>query len=1054
MTLRTFVRSTVKAGRNLMIAAAFVAFGAAGAVAQNAGTVTGLVRDAVSLAPLAGAQVSLEGTTIGGLVNNAGRYLLLNVPAGTYTVNVTMIGYSLGSQSVTVSAGGTATADFTLREQALSLEGVVVTGTAGQARRREVGNAIESVGSRDIEIAAVTTASDVLQGRAAGVQIGGTEGSPGAGSEIRIRGNSSVTQSNRPLIYIDGVRMETNTLNNSDEAAATPMALDGINPNDIDRIEVVKGPAATTLYGTEAAGGVIQIFTKRGNAGGSAWTLSVDGGASVMPHQGPRDGDDVDVLANDFSLNNPDIYPDGTLGVDFLIPAGADINPNGLRLNDCASGHNISSIFPNHPAGNIDGAGQGYSAEPGCPESGSWFRDAYMQRYNLSVRGGGETATYFVSGRWADEQGTVQTPQNVLDQGIDDQGQQSYNLRANVQFQPFDGLDISLNNMYTRRNIAWIPNGNNASGLFLNVLRGTRGYTPGNDDSLVLINNVNSYLSQWVTSASLGWSPTADFSHRLNFGMDYTYADYVDFKPFGNYENPLGSRENSQNSDRNMTFDYNGSWRTDVTESIASSFSWGGQIYEEFSWSLTGTDGVFAGPGAQLVGGGTDQRVGEGRLTVRSGGFFLQEQVGLGDRLFLTGGVRWDGFSTFGSGFGLAAYPKVSAAYTLSDESFFPQGTFIDALKLRAAWGKSGRAPGAFDAVKIYAATQADANVPGLVISNLGNADLGPEISTELEAGFETSLLDGRASFDFTWYDQTTTDALIGIPPAPSFGTSKETLTNLGETANSGIELVANFVPMRTDNLEWSISGTYSTNKSEIVDLGGLEDAGFNLQVGYPIGVEFDALAVGGTKPAANGNPAVSCGVLDKGCNPVRSTEVLGVTFPTKLFSVGTRLTLNQALTLDALFEGQRGHFRAAGEGWATARRETWPACYGIQNQYYADGGSKDLNGDKVADGYANLNSAQITTCLGSTAWGMWTDQSDFMRLRSATVSYRLPEGLIPGTRSATLMLQGKNLFTWTKYQGLDPEAMDRGNSQGEYAFGYYNAAPPRVFILNLTVNF
>ncbi|MCH1571020.1 MAG: SusC/RagA family TonB-linked outer membrane protein [Longimicrobiales bacterium] len=1006
MALRTFVQSSVKAARNLAIALAFAAFSAVGVAAQNTGTVTGLVRDAASLAPLAGAQVAVEGTGIGGLVNNVGRFLLLNVPAGTQTVNVTIIGYGAGSQTVSVTAGGTATLDFEMREQALSLEGVIVTGTAGQARRREVGNSIESIGSSDIGVAAITDVSNVLQGRAAGVSITGTDGQVGAGSEIRIRGNSSISQSNRPLIYIDGVRMENNSLMQADEGAAGTMAIDGINPNDIDRIEIVKGPAATTLYGTEAAGGVIQIFTKRGSAGAPAWTLTVDGGQSVMGHQGPLTDSDVKVMANAFTENNLDVYPTGDFDVDYLLPSGDIGNNNGLRLNDCASGVNMSALYPSI---------NNYGAEPGCPESGSWFRDAYMQRYNLSIRGGGETATYFVSGRYADENGVV-----------DPQGQDSYNLRANVQFQPFDGLDVSLNNMYTKRNISWIPNGNNASGLFLNVLRGERGYTPDNDDSLVLFNDILTNQSQWVTSASIGWSPTADFSHRLNFGMDYTYVDFVDFKPYDNYENPLGDRENDTYNDRNMTFDYNGSWRTDVTDAVSSSFSWGGQVYEEYSWQLNGFDSDFAGPGEQLLGDGTDPGINENRLTVRSGGFFLQEQIGFGDRLFLTGGVRWDGFSTFGEGFGLAAYPKVAAAYTISDESFFPD-IGVDALKLRGAWGRSGRAPGAFDAVKVYEATQADEVIPALIIGNLGNADLGPEVSEEIELGFETSLFEGRASIDFTYFDQTTTDALIGVAEAPSFGTEEQTLRNLGETTNTGYEAILNVTPLRTDNLDWNVNFSYSHSESEITDLGPLENAGFNLQLGFPIGVEYDDVVM---------NPGQVGAASDA------ETQVLGVVFPTDIMAIGTRLTFNQSLTLDLLAESQMGHVRGIGIGWATARRETWPACFGIQNEFNNNGNT-------------NLTPQQVNTCVpGQIDWGMWTQNADFIKLRSASLSYRLPDDLVPGTRSVSLALQGKNLWQSTDYQGLDPEATDRGLDRGEYAFEYYNMAPPRILILNLTVNF
>ncbi len=1006
MTLRMFAKRTANALRNLTVALAFVAFGAVGVAAQNTGTVTGLVRDAATLQPLAGAQVSVEGTGVGGLVNNVGRFLLLNVPAGQQTINVTLIGYSAGSQTVSVTAGETATVDFRLREQALALEGVIVTGTAGQARRREVGNVVESINSADIELAAITTASEVLQGRASGLQITSTEGSPGAGSAIRIRGNSSLSQGNEPLIYIDGVRMENGSIfADDDEGGADMSALDGINPADIDRVEVVKGPAATTLYGTEAAGGVIQIFTKRGSAGAPAWSLNVEGGLTNMPLQGPQSASDVGQIQNQFIDENPDLFPSGDLGVDYMLPEGSIGNDNGLRLNDCASGQDMSMYST------IDS----YGAEPGCPESGSWFRDAVQQRYNLSVRGGGETATYFVSGRYADEQGVV-----------DPQGQDSYNVRANIQFQPVNGLDISLNNMYTRRNTVWIPNGNNASGLFLNVLRGERGYTPNNDDSLVLVNDIESYVNQWVTSVSIGWSPTSSLSHRLNFGLDHTSVDFVDFKPFGNYENPEGDREADEQVDRNFTFDYNGSWRTDVTDAVSSSFSWGGQLYEEFNFRLNAFDAVFAGPGDQLLGDGTLPSIGEGRLTIRSGGFFLQEQIGLNDRLFITGGVRWDGFSTFGEGFGLAAYPKVSAAYTVSEESFFPQIAALDALKLRGAWGKSGRAPGAFDAVKIYEATQADEFVPAVIIGNLGNADLGPEISEEIEAGFEMSLFQSRATLDFTWYTQTTNDALISVQEAPSFGTEEATLRNLGETEVKGIETVASFVPVRTDNFEWSINGSYSTNESEILDMGPLENLGFSLRVGQPLRVEYDDIVT---------NPT------EVGVTPDHSSEVVGVLWPEKLYSFGTRFTFNNSLTFDVLAEGQAGFVKTVGIGWATVRRETWPACFGIQDEFNQNG-------------ITNLTAAQQSLCgASSSAWGTWTDKADFIKLRSAALSYRLPDDIIPYAQSVQLSVQGKNLFMITDYQGLDPEATDSGLSN-QTPFEYYNMGPPRVFIFSATVNF
>jgi hypothetical protein len=235
-----------------------------------------------------------------------------------------------------------------------------------------------------------------------------------------------------------------------------------------------------------------------------------------------------------------------------------------------------------------------------------------------------------------------------------------------------------------------------------------------------------------------------------------------------------------------------------------------------------------------------------------------------------------------------------------------------------------------------------------------------------------------------------------------------------------------NFVPVRTDNIEWSVSGSYSTNDSEIVDMGPLQNLGFSLRVGQPIRVEYDE---------------VLSNYGEVGVAPQWDNEPLGVLWPTKLFSIGTRLTLNQSLTLDVLGEGQGGHVRTIGVGWATVRRETWPACFGILEEWNANGN-------------ANLTTQQQATCAPAhSSWGAWTDNADFFKIRSATIAYRLPDNWVPRTRSVTLSLQGKNLFQMTDYQGLDAETYDTG-AGGNTPYEYYNMGPPKVFIFNVRMNF
>ncbi len=921
--------------------------------AQGTGTVSGTVTNVTTGTPVAGAQISIVGTTLGTLTGNVGDYTIANVPAGQHTVRVEFIGFGAVEEQIAVQAGATVTADFELRTEAISLDAVVVTGTAGQARRREIGNSISQISTQQIELAAVADVADVLQGRVSGLTIMDNSGQIGTGSSIRLRGNSSINMSNTPLIYVDGVRIEKSPTGSDGEVGQSPIALDILNPNDIERIEVIKGPAATTLYGTEASSGVIQIFTKRGAPGAPAWNASIDQGFHRMPHVGPS----------------------------------SDVNPTGLNLNDCTH-------------------------EPGCPASGSWFRDGHIQRYNLSVRGGGDQANYFASGHWGRQNGVVD-PQHLTE----------YSVRANLSFRPLENLQINFNNLYSRRNIQWIPDGNNADGFLLNVLRGDKGYTPENDDALLLLMDLLQEINHYTTGMQMTWNPIPAISQRLNVGLDYETSDLQDYKPWGYYSALEGDREDDQQQDRNLTLDYTGSWAADLG-AISSSFSWGGQMYDEYSYGLNGFDSRFAGPGDQLLGDGTIRDVDEGRTRVRSGGFFVQEMVGWRDRLFITGGIRWDGFSTFGDDFGLATYPKISAAYTVSDEDFFPAA--LGTMKLRAAYGVSGKAPSVFDAARIYEATAGDEAQPAVILANFGNPDLGPERSEEVEFGLEGGLFDGRVFYEFTRYDQTTNEALICISEAPSLGTEECTLRNLGRVSNKGTEFMVSVVPLRGETLEWEVTGRYGTNNNRIEDLGGLEDLGNAYQVGLPLPAVFDDRVM---------NPD-AVGEL-----PVYEDQFIGPNYPTDTYSLSTRVTFLRRLTLDLLGEGQSGHWLANGPGYQNMRRRAWPPCYAIQEMID--------NGET-----AQLTAGQRATCDPNRSdQGVHTHPADFFKLRSATIAYQLPDGLVPLATSATLRLQARNLFTITDYPGLDPESED-GGAGGTFRNEYYNLPSPRSFILNLTVNF
>ena len=1015
--LRLAFRSTFTAAVAVMLAWA-------PAQAQT-GTVTGTVRDATNGQPIPGAQVSIPALNIGALANNVGRFLLLNVPAGTHTVQVQYIGYGTETQEVTVAAGQTVTVDFRLRSEAISLEGVVVTGTAGAARRREIGNSIAQLNESVIEAAPVSNVSQVLQGRTLGATVLSNGGQVGAGSTIRLRGNNSITQGNSPLIYVDGVRMRSTGLIHSDEANQQANPLDDINPDDIERIEVIKGAAATTLYGTEAAGGVIQIFTKRGAAGAPAWSLSIDQGLNTLGHIGPD----------------------------------PDVNPTGLGLNNCNFTGNDK--FP--------GGDDMFPADPSCPASGSWLKNGHIQRYNLSVRGGAERMNYFLSASWSNERGVFNTEAcGTDDQGArvcgkdagyenPDQGEKSYSVRGNFSFSPLEELDIRFNSFYNHKNIDWVPDGNNAEGLLLNVFRGGSDYT-SDVDGKVLQMRLNNLNDHFVTGVNVLYNPGAGMSHRLNAGLDWTRYTYYEERPWGFFYVPLGNREVDSRTFRKLTLDYAGTWEADLF-GVQSSFSWGGQLYNDFSSGINGFGRDFAGPGDKILESGAITEAFEYNSTVTSGGFFFQEQIGIQDKLFLTAGLRVDGHSAFGQDFGLAPYPKVSASYIISDEGFYPEswGT----LKLRAAMGEAGKAPGLFDAARTWASVAGDDGKPAVTPDNLGNPELGPERTREIEFGFEGSTWNDRITFEYTYYDQTTFDALVRVRQLPSGGFVGTQLENVGEVKNKGHELFVNATVVATDGFSWDIGGRYSTNNSTVEDLGGLE----SINLGWR---NYIRAPVECTEELSNGTDFDGNGFIGKGCTPGEiikfplpafchdrvqnpdevaapkyAEQCLGPTTPSRTYSINTSLTIGERLTIDLLGEGMGGHWLSSGTAYQNARRRVWPLC-------------REAVAAEAAGNKNQLTARERALCIrGDTRYGMWTQPADFFKLRSASVSFRVPEDWLPtNIRAATVRLQGRNLLTFTDFQGIDPEAFEDGSADVLFRQEYYNLPPVRSFLLSVKIDF
>lgn len=951
------------------------------------GAIEGQVTDAETGAPIPGVNVivaDLAEQNLGAATDTEGRYEIGGVPAGERTVEARFVGYEAQSRTIEVAAEETAVVDFALEESTIGLDEVVITAT-GELRSREVGTSLTRVNASDFETAAVSTPEEILAGRVSGATVLQNSGQPGAGGTIRLRGNNSITQGNRPIIYVDGIRLNSGgSIHPAARQGTSP--LNDIDPNDIESIDIVKGAAATTLYGTEASGGVIRIETKRGQEGTARFNASVTGGFNNMPHVGPEED-----------------------------------NPTGLFVNRCR-GEGLESY---------DGT---QFEDPTCPESGSWTRNGLVQGYHLSASGGIERFNYYVSADFEDEN-------SVIEGGG---GHTSVGFRGNFGFQPLENISLTVTSSYNNSSTDWIPSGNNADSFMLNVTRGPGGNFSGADEcsdsdvacvsngEIMTMSNVTRD-EHFVTSLNFNHNYGDVINNRLTLGYDFESTENEETHPFGYQRIPLGDQTIINGRQTVLSLEYVGTYETDVTSSITSTFNWGGQLYRDEGITTSMFAEEFSGPqDPTLVSGARTEVTGDTRQKVVTAGMFLQELLGWNDQLFVTLGMRIDGNSAFGEDYGLQFYPKLSTSYVISEHNFWP--SWWDTMRLRAAVGESGKAPGTFDANRTWSPVSGDDGEAGFTPNQVGNPNLGPERTREIEGGFTASFFDAYVSIDATYYYQNTYEALIPVPSVPSEGFLSSQLTNVGHLRNRGVEVDLDLDVLRTSNLNWSVNLGYSNSQSEAVDLGGAENitvAFFGrtyIREGYPV-------------PAIFGNKITN---PDEVANPEYEEDTyIGPAYPETSISFGTDFRIGDHIRLNALGEMNMGGYMVNAPGYQNGRRGVWPPCYDAQRRDISE-----LTARERARCALNETSEIV-----APQYDHWIEATDFFRMRNVSVNFVLPDNWYPSAvDQVSLNLGARNLFTITDYSGTDPELDDY---QGSLARRDYYADPTyRTFVGKLNVTF
>ncbi|MDE2784245.1 MAG: SusC/RagA family TonB-linked outer membrane protein [Gemmatimonadota bacterium] len=960
--------------------------------AQN--TITGTVIASSSQQPLAGAQVQIDGTELGSLTDNRGRFLILNAPGGAVTVRVVMIGY----QEATAEATSGEPLTIELQETAISLDEIVVTGVVGEQTARAVGNVVGQVDAAQLEqLAPSTDIQRMISASVPGVRVSLSSGEVGTGGTTRIRGIASLSLGAQPLIYVDGVRV------NGDEASlafgstgfrssSQPSRLGDFNPDEIENIEIIKGPAAATLYGTEASNGVINIITKRGRTGAPRINVTMKQGANFYPNVYNMFAD-VWYRCNGVSQ---------TVDVDERLKCtpGTVASFNVLEID--------RDVYGNE-----------------------WFQTGHAQSYGADVTGGSQQITYFVSADWDRDEGVVEYNWKNRMSG-----------RANVTYTPSDRLQMDFGLGAIRSTaqsasaqqplptaIIWAcpapgcEAGDMAAPSRIDgPYRGYIAYLPeAYEDEIEGFQHVD----RTTFSLQVKHEPYDWFTQRAIVGGDFSGVRNSElYRATGNIGQftPWGRKTVINLNTSYFSLDYQANGIFDWGDNLSLTTSGGVQYYQRRESSTLAHGETFPVEALETVSSGAEKRAEEDFLENKTFGVFVQEQIAWGDRFFLTGAVRGDDNSAFGKNFDFVVYPKLSASYVISDEEFFQNALGgVNTMKLRAAWGQAGKQPDVFDAIQTYTPTVGPAGASVLTPENIGNPDLKPEVGTELEVGFDVGLMGDLIGIEFTAYTQTTNDALVRVPVIPSKGFPGVQFRNIGEIRNRGVEVAVNGAVYTSDALSVDLGATFSTFDNEVTDLGGQppivqSSSSLNRQFhveGFPLGSMFYKRVVNATLDGSSGRN-VATNLMCEGGETIGDSnfswgdgsvvpcagapEVYwGQPIPNMEAGMYANVRVGQNLSLYALVDYVGGHHMSLGD-------------ISAQHRFFINSRAILERTDPILLGYEALGAeglAQSGVVDGS-----------FMKLRTVSASYTLPTSMAEMMWASRVALTASldNIFTiWQK---------------------------------------
>lgn len=1021
------------------------------AVAQY--TIEGTVSDQSNGAPLPGATVVLIDTDYGIATDVDGGFEFTNVPEGTYTLRVSYIGYVQLNRNLDVSQDLDLNLSLSMDQQSLSE--VVVTGYGSIVREEMTGN-ITSVSARQIEEIPVNSFESALQGQAPGVFIQKGNGKLGQGINIRVRGTSSVSASSQPLYVIDGIPVTSESQSSSGYGDTNPLT--DLNPDNIESIEILKDAAASAIYGSRAANGVVLVTTKRGQAGRTQVNVSLERGVSSPTNR-------VEFMNADEYIE----YFRDSAGRAGVVDYARNGNPYGYSSAEEAYAEEVAWV-----EGVFDGSLSNGTDWRNREIDTNWqdesFQDANNTDFSAQVSGGTEETRFFISGGFSDQVGIVRG---------DEYGR--INGRINLDHKASERLQVGMNLGLTRTENIRISNDN----AFATPLQAIAqpptmpAYTPqfdesGNFTGVSDVPNENTLYYNFLRHVRGVTSNQTVFRNVGNLFADYTIAENLQFRSelgldlynsnedyYADRNTDVGENTNGYGDSRvanvlNYTLNNYLSWNGQIGE-IHNIAAVAGMSYESSESNVTYVEGTnFPTDSFKKLQSAADITGGSTSLSqYRFLSYFSRANYTLNNRYLFSASARVDGSSRFGDNSRYGFFPSVSGGWIVSREEFMSDINFLSFLKLRASYGLTGNANiGNFPSRGLFQGT-GYAGVSGLYPSQTPNPDLKWERTAQYNFGIDYELLGDRVSGEIDYYIKKTDDLLLNVNVPSTTGFTSQ-LRNVGELENKGFEFVLNTHNL-VGPLQWTTSFNIALNNNKITNLDGqIIEGGFLGRA-----VEGRAIAVMWGKEYAGVDPDNGDALYylhsedgkDYDAGTTNSYQeandvVIGDPNPDFIGGLSNRFSYRN-FDLNVLLQFVYGNDVYNGGG-----------RYQSANGDFFDNQTRDqLDAWQQPGDITDVPENRLYHGNGSNPSSRYISDASYLRLKNVVFGYNLPQAALEkvGLRRVRLYMSAVNLLTFTDYTGWDPEVnTDMYDNSNNLNIGndFYSAPQARTISFGINIGF